>query len=110
MNRNTRLVYSTEQGRVDDRKEGKQRAQTAPTDSVVRVGRQTKGRKGAGVTIITGAPLRGRDLKNLAKELKGACGSGGTVKRDVIEIQGDHRDRLFALLQAKGWTVKRAGG
>jgi translation initiation factor 1 len=77
---------------------------------VVRVSRQTQGRKGKGVTVITGVPLAGDALKALAKELKSTCGSGGTVKEGVIEIQGDHRDRLVEVLQGKGWRVKRAGG
>ncbi len=62
------------------------------------------------MTIITGVPLRGDDLKDLAKQLKQKCGTGGTVKGDVIEIQGDHRDRLVHELSELGWTVKRAGG
>ena len=76
----------------------------------MRVGRATQGKKGKGVTTITGAPLPPAALSALAKELKQACGSGGTVKQGVIEIQGEHRDRLVELLRAKGWTVKRAGG
>lgn len=81
-----------------------------PADGVVRVGRQTKGRKGSGVTVIYGVPLGPEDLKLLAGALKAQCGCGGTVKDGVIEIQGDHRDRLVEALQKKGWTVKRAGG
>jgi translation initiation factor 1 len=76
----------------------------------VRVGRETKGRKGAGVTVVTGVPLDGAALKDLAKELKTLCGSGGTVKAGRIEIQGDHRDRLMEALAARGWTVRRSGG
>ncbi len=79
-------------------------------DGVVRVGRETKGRKGAGVTVVTGVPLDGAELKALAGDLKRACGSGGTLKDGVIEIQGEHRDRVVALLQARGWTVRRSGG
>ena len=82
----------------------------AATDGVVRVGRETKGRKGKGVTVITGVPLAGPELADLAKHLKNRCGAGGTVKDGVIEIQGDHRDRLVAELQSRGWTVKRSGG
>lgn len=81
-----------------------------PSDGVVRVGRETKGRKGKGVTVVTGAPLSGDDLADLAKQLKNKCGAGGTVKDGVIEIQGDHRDRVVAELQTRGWTVKRSGG
>jgi len=79
-------------------------------DGIVRVSRETKGRKGKGVTLITGVPLNEIELKFLARELKVKCGSGGTVKHGVIEIQGDHRDTLAELLRQEGWTVKRAGG
>jgi len=80
------------------------------TDGVVRVSRQTKGRKGKGVTLISGVPLAGDDLKDLARTLKQRCGSGGTLKDGVIEIQGDHRDVLVAELSARGWTVRKSGG
>lgn len=78
--------------------------------AVVRVGRETKGRKGKGVTVVTGVPLAGTALEELASRLKRSCGSGGTVKGGVIEIQGDHRDALVAALEAHGWLVKRSGG
>jgi translation initiation factor 1 len=74
------------------------------------VGRETKGRKGKGVTVITGVPLPPTELTELGAALKKLCGSGGTVKGGVIEIQGDHRDRLVEELAKRGWTVKRAGG
>lgn len=77
---------------------------------VVRVGRETRGRKGKGVTVVTGVPLAGDALDELASRLKRLCGSGGTVKDGVIEIQGDHRDLLVAELAKHGWTVKRSGG
>jgi translation initiation factor 1 len=82
----------------------------APKDGVVRVSRETKGRKGKGVTLVTGVPLDADELPGLAKRLKNLCGAGGTVKDGVIEIQGDHRDRIVAELQGRGWTVKRSGG
>ena len=111
------LVYSSEHGRVcpDCSQPIKQcrcrkQASAPPGDGVVRVARQTKGRKGAGVSLVTGVPLAGADLKKLAKELKQKCGSGGTVKDGVIEIQGDHRDLLVELLQARGFAAKKAGG
>ena len=81
-----------------------------PSDGVVRVGRETKGRRGKGVTIITGIPLALPQLTELAAELKRKCGSGGTVKEGVIEIQGDHRDAIVDELAKRGWTVKRVGG
>lgn len=112
------LVYSTEVGRICpscheavDSCRCKQRNSQAPAgDGVVRVSRETKGRKGKGVTLISGVPLAGEELSRYAKTLKAKCGSGGTVKDGVIEIQGDHREQLLPLLQAQGWTVKRAGG
>jgi translation initiation factor 1 len=79
-------------------------------DGVVRVGRETQGRKAGGVTVITGVPLEGKELQALGKKLKKMCGSGGKVQPGRIEIQGDHRDRLVAELQKRGWTVKKSGG
>lgn len=117
MNRNTddstRLVYSTE-NRGKCPKCGKslkkcgcgQKPAQSTTDGIVRVRRETRGRKGKGVTLITGVPLEGDQLKQLAKRLKAKCGSGGTVKNGVIEIQGDRRDMLKEELEAEGYTVK----
>ena len=85
-------------------------APAAPADGIVRVARQTKGRKGKGVTLVTGLTLAPDALAALGKELKQRCGAGGTAKDGVIEIQGDHRDTLVAELQARGYAVKRAGG
>jgi translation initiation factor 1 len=79
-------------------------------DGTVRVSRETKGRKGKGVSLVSGVPLGAEALAALAKELKQRCGTGGTVKDGVIEIQGDHRDRLIEELQSRGHRVKRAGG
>ena len=110
------LVFSTEQGRMcpecrnpvagctcgqPERRAG---------DGVVRVSRETKGRKGKGVTLIIGIPMDDKELKAYAKVLKAKCGTGGTVKDGVVEIQGDQRDILVPLLQQKGWTVKKSGG
>lgn len=111
------VVYSTGQGRMCPacgRPLAQCACRTAPSrpagDGVVRVGRQTQGRKGKGVTVITGVPLAGPELEALAVQLKKRCGCGGTVRDGVIEIQGDHRDALLADLAARGWTVKRSGG
>jgi translation initiation factor 1 len=79
-------------------------------DGIVRVGRETKGRKGAGVTIVTGVPVRPSELAELASRLKKKCATGGTVRDGVIEIQGDHRDRVVAELTTLGYKVKRSGG
>ncbi len=77
-------------------------------DGVVRVLRETKGRGGKAVTLVRG--LRGDILDKTAKELKAACGSGGTVKDGVVEVQGDHVEKVMAWLQQRGHKVKRAGG
>ena len=79
-------------------------------DGVVRVRRETAGRKGKGVTVVLGLPLPPDELTRLGAQLKKKCGSGGTVKDGVVEIQGDHCDLVMAELAAQGWTVKRAGG
>lgn len=84
----------------------------APSKSstIVKVGRETKGRRGKGVTIVSELPLQGQELSDLAAELKNMLGTGGTVKDGRIEIQGDHRDRIIAKLEALGYRVKKAGG
>jgi translation initiation factor 1 len=76
----------------------------------VRVGRETQGRAGKGVTVVTGLPLSGAEIEALAKQLKKRCGSGGTVRAGVIEIQGDHRDSIVAELARLGWPAKKSGG
>lgn len=86
------------------------KASSIPTDGIVRIGRQTKGRKGKGVTLINGLPLDRDDLKKLGQQLKKKCGSGGTVKNGIIEIQGDHRDMLIEALTKLGYRVKQSGG
>lgn len=113
----TPIVYSTDHGRmcpacdypIKECKCSKNQARKVG-DGIVRVGRETKGRKGKGVTVISGIPLDQSGMTALAKELKSRCGSGGTIKDGNIEIQGDHRDALIAELQKRGWQVKRSGG
>lgn len=78
-------------------------------DGIVRVGREKKGRGGKTVTLVRGLGLAGTGLATLARQLKNACGSGGTVADGVVEIQGDHVERVMQLLQAQGHTVRRAG-
>jgi translation initiation factor 1 len=121
---NTRIVYSTGQGRLCPecarpitecrckRSKAAQPQSAAATkgDGIVRVGRETKGRKGKGVTVVTGVPLAGPELEALATKLKKRCGSGGTVHEGVIEIQGDHRDLLVEELGKLGYTPRRSGG
>ena len=112
------LVYSTDVGRVCPGC-GQPVAQCAckakvrlAGDGIVRVSRETAGRKGKGVTLVRGLPLDDAALTALAKQLKAACGSGGTAKDGVIEIQGDHIEKVMAWLKARpeGWPLKRAGG
>ena len=114
---NSRLVYASGQGRIctgcsQSVANCRCKQQQAPPkgDGIVRIQRESKGRKGKGVTLITGVPLTGDALKQLAKKLKQKCGTGGTIKDGVIEIQGDHRDLLMTELQQLGWQVKKAGG
>jgi len=111
------IVYSTEQGRMcptccqpTKKCDCKSMQTVHHGDGIVRIGRQTKGRKGKGVTLITGLQLEPEKLKALAKKLKQKCGSGGSIKNGVIEIQGDHRLRLKDELIKMGCTVKLAGG
>ncbi len=115
MKNNSRLVYSDELGPTCPRCSKSLKncyCQTTKKvgDSHVRVERQTKGRKGKGVSLISGVPLPEKELKELAKELKQKCGCGGTVKNGVIEIQTDQRDLLIEELQKKGHQAKKAGG
>ncbi|OKP52432.1 translation initiation factor Sui1 [Serratia marcescens] len=104
---NSRLVYSTDTGRI---KQEEVKPQRAKGDGIVRIQRQTSGRKGKGVCLIAGVDLDDAALEKLAAELKKKCGCGGSVKEGVIEIQGDKRDLLKQLLEAKGMKVKLAGG
>ncbi|WP_310601346.1 translation initiation factor Sui1 [Desulfobulbus sp.] len=110
-------VYSTEQGRLCPGCGQPAAACSCKTksaaprgDGIVRVGRATKGRKGGGVTVVTGLALDPEQLRELASRLKKQCGAGGAIKEGTIEIQGEHRDLLVATLQQLGYTVKRAGG
>lgn len=112
------LVYSTESGRMCPACRqpiaqcvcAAKATAPAPTDGVVRVSRETKGRGGKAVTVVRGLGMDAASLGKLAQQLKAACGSGGTVKDGAIEIQGDHCDKVMALLAATGKVVKRAGG
>lgn len=115
--RNGGLVYSTDQGRLCPGCRHpaadcicKDRSRPRSGDGAVVVSRETKGRKGAGVTLIKGLPLADKELALLAKRLKARCGVGGSVKGGVIELQGEQRDRVVTLLQAEGYQAKRSGG
>lgn len=110
------LVYSTDSGRMcpDCRQPMAQcacKAQPVPAgDGLVRVSLQTKGRGGKSVTLVKGLALDAAALVVLAKQLRAACGSGGTVKDGVVELQGDHVQTILAALQKQGFKAKRAGG
>ncbi len=111
------LVYSTDSGRICPacRQPVAHCTCTAtPTsprsDGVVRVSLDTKGRAGKGVTVVRGLALDAAALATLGKQLKAACGSGGTVKDGTVEVQGDHCERVMAVLKAQGFVVKRSGG
>ena len=117
MNSKNGIVYSTEFGKMCPNCNKpvascicKQQPLPANSDGMVRLVRETKGRKGKGVTLITGVDLENNQLKKLAKSFKQKCGSGGSVKKGIIEIQGDHRDLLEKELVRLGYRVKRAGG
>ncbi|EKO3382358.1 stress response translation initiation inhibitor YciH [Vibrio fluvialis] len=101
------LVYSTDVGRI---KQEPEKAERPKGDGIVRIHKETKGRKGKGVCIIKGLDLDDAPLKLLAAELKKVCGCGGSVKYGEIEIQGDMRDKIKAMLEKKGFKVKLAGG
>ena len=107
---NSRLVYSTEGG---DRREKRRRPEPnrgpqLPDDGVVRIFREKGGRGGKTVTVVRGLPAG--DLKGVATELKRLCGTGGAVKEGAVELQGDHREKAAARLEARGYRVKLAGG
>lgn len=102
-----RLVYSTDKGRIN---EPPQVSQPPKGDGIVRLRRETKGRKGKGVTTVSGMLMDEQQIKQLCSELKKLCGTGGTVKDQIIEIQGDNRDKIKAALEKKGLQVKLAGG
>jgi translation initiation factor 1 len=110
------LVYSTETGRMCPacRKPLADcicKAASKPVgDGQVRVMLQTKGRGGKAVTLVKGLALDADALNTLGKQLRSACGSGGTVKDGVLEVQGDHCERVMAELATRGFKPKRAGG
>ena len=82
----------------------------AAKPGAVRVGREVKGRAGKGVTTVTGLPLSLADIETLATRVQKRCGSGGTVREGIIEIQGDHRDVIVAELVKAGFAAKKSGG
>jgi translation initiation factor 1 len=108
---NRRVVYSSDGGRADSRKSAKGKAAAPsgfPDDGVVRLSREKGGRGGKTVTVVRGLPAA--DLEAQAADLKRLCGAGGTLRDGVIEIQGDHRERIAERLRSRGYQVKLAGG
>ncbi|WP_374359800.1 translation initiation factor Sui1 [Pseudoduganella danionis] len=114
----SRLVYSTETGRICPacsqpvaQCRCKAAALARPQgDGNIKVSRESKGRGGKTVTLVKGMALDADALSALGKQLRSACGSGGTVKEGVIEIQGDHCERVMEALQKQGYQPKRVGG
>ena len=118
---NSRVVYSTESGRICPKchspisacKCKKKRTESKSqikSDGIIRIRREVKGRKGKTVTTISGFDLDNKAVNLLSKQLKQHCGAGGSVKDGVVIIQGDHRDTVKGFLEGKGYTVKLAGG
>ena len=118
---NSRLVYTTEFGQICPqcqkpvsgclcKKKKPKHSLKIKQDGIIRIRREVKGRKGKTVTVIYGFQFDQVDLKSLAKQLKQQCGTGGSVKDDMIIIQGDHREKLMKLLKAQGHKVKLSGG
>ena len=118
---NSQLVYSTESGKICPScqkpvadctcKKKKSRPQKViKADGIIRVQREVKGRKGKTVTTVFGFDLDDKELKDLTKQLKRRCGTGGSVKDGIIIIQGDHRKTLITELKTRGFKAKIAGG
>lgn len=104
-------VYSTAEGdlrKTADRDTHRRPAPSTPSDGIVRVSRETSGRRGKTVTVVRGIPPG--DVPSVASDLKRLCGSGGAAKDGIVEIQGDHRTKVVTRLEAQGYRVKLAGG
>lgn len=107
----SRRVYSTADGdlrKASGRQDRRDAAPSVPSDGIVRVSRETSGRRGKTVTVVRGLPPR--EVDSVASELKRQCGSGGAVKDGAVELQGDHRTKVAARLESHGYRVKLAGG
>ena len=100
------LVYSTEVGRISKKKE----KIVTDSDGFAKVRRETKGRKGKGVIVISGLGIDNNALKELAKKIKKTCGTGGSVVNETIEIQGDKRQEIKQVLETLHFKVKFTGG
>ncbi len=113
MSKNSCLVYSTDAGRIKEFdgariKDSQSSARNQSSDGIVRIQRETKGRGGKAVSVVLGIPSG--KLKKVCKLLKSHCASGGAVKENNIEIQGDHREKIKELLEKQGFKAKLAGG
>lgn len=107
----SRTVWSSEQGDLRKEQSSAQQVQSLPpSQQTVYLHRDAKGRGGKSVTLIKKLILSEEDMKDLARQLKQVCGSGGTVKEDTIEIQGEHREKIAQVLTKMGFKVKIAGG
>ena len=104
--RNSQLVFTTEEGRINEISD----KDTRTGDGIIKVRRETKGRKGKGVTTLQGFLECDETLKIIAKKLKQRCSTGGTVKDGIIELQGDHRDAVKRWLEDMEYVVKFSGG
>jgi translation initiation factor 1 len=111
-----RIVYSSDIGRIcpgcghpADKCRCAKKDAACSGDGIVRIRRETKGRRGKTVTVITGIPLQGEELRQLASRLKRRCGSGGTSRAGIVEIQGDHVELLVGELAGFGYQVRRSG-
>jgi translation initiation factor 1 len=109
MKRDSRVVYSSSDGDLRKARDPKLKERGADGNRV-KVRREVAGRRGKAVTTVSGVPVDDAELKELAGKLKKRCGVGGSVKGDVIEIQGDHRDVVVEILKAEGYAPVLAGG
>jgi translation initiation factor 1 len=107
----SRTVWSSDQGDLRKQEPGHQKGKSLPPQQqTAYLHRDSKGRGGKTVTLVKQLALSEEDMKDLAKKLKQVCGSGGTVKDDVIEIQGEHREKIADALKKMGYKVRIAGG
>lgn len=107
----SRIVWSSEQGDQRNKNQKPAAVTSLPAQQqTVALHRESKGRGGKGVTLLKGLVLSEADLTALCKTIKQACGTGGTVKDGVIEIQGEQREKIAEALRKLGYKVKIAGG